>query len=101
MNTKIARRLNEALKDERNLKKAGQEIVDAYNIAVSCGYVELPHMDFVDCEDVNDKVSVIVRPTSGLVVLDDLYNLKGVWGADVVELFFGDGCGICLTFKNK
>lgn len=103
MNTKIARRLNGARKDEKTLVKAGQEVVDAHNIAVACGYIELPHLNFVGCEDVDYGVEMCVAPKSGMVTLDDLYNLKTVWGADRVDVCFdiNNGGYICLVFKMK
>lgn len=104
MNTRIARRLNEARKNEKALKKAGQEVVDAHNVAVACGYIELPHLTFVDCEDEGDESIVMyVAPKSGVMALDDIYNLKTVWGSDRVEVFFGsvDGGYIGLIFKMK
>lgn len=102
MNTRIARRLNEARNDEKALKKAGQEIIDAHNIAVSCGYIELPHLSFVDCL-YDENVEVYVTPKSGMVVLEDLYNLKTVWGADRVEVCFdlNNGGYVCVIFKTK
>lgn len=103
MNTRIARRLNEASKDEKTLKKAGQEVVDAHNIAVACGYIELPHLTFIDCAENGVGVEVDVAPKSGMVSLDDLYNLKTVWGADHVEVCFAPDNGgyICLVYKLK
>ena len=103
MNTRIARRLNEARKDEKTLKKAGQEVVDAHNIAVACGYIELPHLTFMDCAENGIGVEVDVAPKSGMVSLDDLYNLKTVWGADRVEVCFDPDNGgyICLVYKLK
>lgn len=103
MNTKIARRLNEARKDGNTLKMAGQEVVNAHNIAVACGYIELPHLTFVDCVEEGDDVEVYVTPKSGMVRMDDLYNLKGVWGADRVEVCFDPNNGgyICIVFKLK
>lgn len=103
MNTKIARRLNEARMDEKTLKKAGQEVVDAHNIAVACGYIELPHLTFVDCVEAGESIEVYVTPKSGMVALDDLYNLKTVWGADRVEVFFDPSNGgyVCVLFKTK
>lgn len=103
MNTKIARRLNEARKDEKTLKRAGQEVVDAHNIAVACGYIELPHLNFMDCAENGVGVEVDVAPKSGMVALDDLYNLKTTWGADRVEVCFDPDNGgyICLVFKMK
>lgn len=106
MNTRIARRLNEARKDEKALKKAGNEVVDAHNIAVSCGYIELPHLTFKGCVDDGVGVEVYVTPKSGMVALDDLYNLKTVWGANRVEVCFdpndGDNGGyVCVWFETK
>lgn len=103
MNTRIARRLNEARKDEKTLNMAGREIVDAHNIAVACGYIELPHLIFVDCAENSAGVEVYVTPKSGMINLDDLYNLKTVWGADHVEVCFDpiNGGYVCVLFKTK
>jgi hypothetical protein len=103
MNTRIARRLNEARKDEKTLKKAGQEVVDAHNVAVACGYIELPHLTFMDCAENGIGVEVDVAPKCGMVSVDDLYNLKTVWGADRVEVYFdlNNGGYIGIIFKMK
>lgn len=103
MNTKIARRLNEARMDEDTLVKAGKGVVGAHNIAVASGFIELPYLTFMACVEEGDDVEVHAAPKSGMVRLDDLYNLKGVWGADGVEVCFDPNNGgyICIMFKMK
>ena len=107
MNTRIARRLNEASRSaspEKELKRVGEEITVAHNIAVTNGFLELPILDFVDAEPrlteaVNAASVVIVAPKSGMISLDDLYNLKTAWGADEVNVLTADK-SIELVFKK-
>lgn len=107
MNTKIARRLNEVRRianPEKELKRVGDEITIAHNIAVTNGFLELPTLDFVDAEprltkDVNAASVVIVAPKSGMIGLNDLYNLKTAWGADDVNILTADK-SIELVFKK-
>lgn len=102
MNTRIARRLNEArgnVNPSKELLRVGEEITNGHNIAVTNGFVELPVLDFVDVEYNDDIISVIVSPDSGLIGLNDLYNLKTVWGADDVNVLTADK-SIELVFKK-
>jgi len=102
MNTRIARRLNEArgnVNPSKELLRVGEEITNGHNIAVTNGFVELPVLDFVDVEYNDDIISVIVSPDSGLIGLNDLYNLKAAWGADDVNVLTADK-SIELVFKK-
>lgn len=102
MNTRIARRLNEArgnVNPSKELLRVGEEITNGHNIAVTNGFVELPVLDFMDVEYNDDIISVIVSPDSGLIGLNDLYNLKTAWGADEVNVLTADK-SIELVFKK-
>ena len=105
MNTRIARRLNEARRSanpEKELKRVGEEITVAHNIAVTNGFLELPILDYIDAEQGEEEdrtMSVIVAPKSGMISLDDLYNLKTAWGADDVNVLTADK-SIELVFKK-
>lgn len=102
MNTRIARRLNEARRSansEKELKLEGKAVTSAHNLAVTNGFLELPGLDFVDVEYSDDIVSVIVTPRSGMIGLNDLYNLKTAWGADDVNVLTADKT-IELVFKK-
>lgn len=107
MNTRIARRLNEARRStnpEKELKRVGEDVTLAHNIAVTNGFLELPMLDFVDAEPrltltANAVSVVIVAPKSGMISLNDLYNLKTAWGADEVNVLTADK-SIELVFKK-
>lgn len=102
MNTRIARKLNVAkgnVNPSKELLRVGEEITMGHNIAVTNGFVELPVLDFVDVEYNDDVISVIVSPDSGLIGLDDLYNLKTAWGADEVNVLTATQ-SIELVFKK-
>ena len=102
MNTRIARRLNEARQNaspSKELAQVGEEITLAHNIAVTNGFLELPVLEYMDVEYSDDIISVIVAPRSGMISLNDLYNLKAAWGADEVNVLTADK-SIELVFKK-
>lgn len=101
MNTKIARALIEAGK-KGGLKKEGERIVTAHNIAVANGFQELPMLEYVTCDDYGATIELTVNSRSGAVMLDDLYNIKHAWGADGVMVYTckDDDGRIGLTFKK-
>lgn len=102
MNTRIARRLNEAkgnVNPSKELVRVGEEITLGHNIAVTNGFLELPVLDFMDVEYNDSVMSVIVTPRAGMVGLNDLYNLKSAWGADDVNVLTADRT-IELVFKK-
>lgn len=102
MNTRIARRLNEAkgnANPSKELVRVGEEITLGHNIAVTNGFMDLPVLDFEDVEYSDSAMSVIVAPKSGMIALNDLYNLKTAWGADDVRVLTADK-SIELVFKK-
>lgn len=102
MNTKIARALIEAGK-KGALKKEGERIVTAHNIAVANGFQELPMLEYATCDDFGPTIELTVNSRSGAVMLDDLYNIKHAWGADGVMVYTCDGVDgrIDLIFKKS
>lgn len=101
MNTKIARRLNEAKSDNpgRKLDCVGKGIVYGHNIAVIHGFLELPTLDYVGADTTEKTISVLVAPKSGMIAMNDIYNLKTAWGADDVNIHTADK-SIELVFKK-
>lgn len=102
MNTRIARSLNEArhnVAPAMEIKRIGEEVTMAHNIAVTNGFLELPILEFVDAERQDHAIVVDIRPRSGMMDLNDLYNLKTAWGADDVNVLTADK-SIELVFKK-
>lgn len=100
MNTKIARRLNEAVR-KSELKKTGEEIVMAHNVAVANGFTELQIMDYKGATSTADgTVTVAVVPRCGIASIDDLYALKQAWGADRLEVCDEGGMKVLLTYTR-
>lgn len=102
MNTRIARRLNEAHKSAKpgkELDRVSEEITLGHNIAVTNGFLELPILDFVGADTTEKTLSVIVAPRSGMISLNGLYNLKTAWGADDVNVLTADK-SIELIFRK-
>lgn len=105
MNTRIVRRLNLArctANREKELKSVAEEIVLGHNIAVTNGFLELPVLDYIDAEQGGEEertMSVIVAPKSGMISLNDLYNLKTAWGADEVNVLTATQ-SVELVFKK-
>lgn len=102
MNTRIARRLNEANKHEgKELSNTAKDIVEAHNQASRNGLIELPTLNYCNVSsDNNGVITVGVSPKSGLILINDLYNLKIAWGADDLEVCNEGGMVILLTFKK-
>ena len=88
MNTKIARRLNEVCRENdptrAKIIAVGKSVVESHNSAVKNGFLELPMLEFIDIDgdSVVGFVDFMVAPVSGMTTIDDLYNIKSVWGAD-------------------
>lgn len=100
MNTKIARRLNEAVR-KSELKKTGEEIVMAHNVAVANGFMEMPILDCKGATStVDGVVTVAVAPRCGIMSIDDLWALKMAWGADRLEVCDEVGMTVLLTYKR-
>ena len=102
MNNRIARKLN-LCRHEADPKRAANivasEITDTHNAAVGNGFIDLPTLDFGEAIIEDTNISIGVRPKSGIITLNDLYALKGAWGADDLDVY-GDGT-IELIFHNK
>lgn len=103
MNTKIARRLNQCRREDQpkhaaNL--AAAEITEAHNTAVANGFIDLPSLDFGETYVEENTISVGIRPKSGIITINDLYNLKGVWGADDINILTGECNAVELVFKK-
>lgn len=100
MNTKIARRLSEAVR-KSELKKTGEETVMAHNVAVANGFIELPILDCKGATSTADgTVTVAVAPRCGIMSVDDLWALKQTWGADRLEVCDEGGMAVLLTYKR-
>lgn len=101
MNTRIARRLNEASKHTGNeLNATACDIVEAHNQASRNGFIELPTLNYCNVShDTKDTITVAVTPKSGVIDINELYNLKTAWGADNLSVCNESGMVILLTFK--
>ena len=86
---------------EKETKRIGDDIVRAHNMAEVYGFVELPLLDCVGVEDDGDEVSIEVVSRSGMMTVDDIYNIKTMWGADRVEVYTGDTGMVSFVFKLK
>ena len=102
MNTRIARRLNEAAKHEgKELNNTAKDIVEAHNQASRNGLIDLPTLNYCNVSsDNNVAITVAVTPKSGIIDINDLYNLKSAWGADTLEVCSEGGMVVLLTFKK-
>ena len=98
-NNRIAYMLNTALASGSTPQDTGIKAVEAHNAAVKYGFLNLPLLEFhaVDTT-MADEYAVVVKVMSGLVKIDELYNLKQAWGADELELCEGK---ICLCFYRE
>lgn len=103
MNTRIARCLNEArIHTEQELKTVAVEIVDTHNRAVKFGLIELPMLLYTGIDNsLDEETAILVVPRSGLINLNELYNLQSAWGADRIEVCNTNGFAICLCFNKE
>ena len=109
MNTQIVKKINLALQDketenrEEAMSAISKSIVYAHNTAVDYGFLELPLLESRGGMVLNDgdlTICVSTRPeTCEPININDLYALKGAWGADDLDVY-GDGT-IELRFHNK
>ena len=97
MNTHIARMLNKSLLAEMT----GKDVVAAHNNAVQFGFLQLPHLDYIDTHADNHSTAILVAPTAGLATINDIYNIKIAWGADEVNVYTGTNGSIEFLFKKK
>ena len=104
MNNKIARKLNQCRHwsdPKRAANIVASEITDTHNAAVGNGFIELPTLEFGDAIIEDTSISIGVRPKSGIININDLYNLKTLWGADDLNvLICEEGSSIELVFKK-
>ena len=102
MNTRIARRLNEASRHTGNeLNVTARDIVEAHNQASRNGFIDLPTINYCNVNSDNEgTVTVAVTPKSGIININDLYNLKTAWGANDLDVCSESGLVILLTFKK-
>lgn len=103
MNTRIARRLNEAAKHTgKELNVTARDIVEAHNQASRNGFIELPTLNYCNVSsDAQGSVTVAVTPKCGMININDLYNLKQVWGADNLDVCNESGLVILLSYNLK
>lgn len=109
MNTQIIKKINLALQDketenrEAAMSAISKSIVYAHNTAVDYGFLELPLLESRGGMDLNNgdlTICVSTHPeTCEPLNINDLYALKGAWGADDLDVY-GDGT-IELIFHNK
>ena len=102
MNTRIARRLNEASKHTgKELNTTARDIVEAHNQASRNGLIELPTINYCNVSSDNEgTITVAVTPKSGIININDLYSLKHAWGADDLDVCSESGMVVLLTFKK-
>lgn len=101
MNTRIARRLNEAKKHtDKELDNVARDIVEAHNKSARNGFIELPSIDYRGTTYTAEGViSVCVSPKCGMANINDLWLLKEVWGASDLDVCSDSALVIILSFK--
>lgn len=104
MNTRIARRLNEARRceDKVFLYKEAKDMVYIYNQAVKNGLVEGLFVIFVMVIPRPNETEIVIRASCGCAGINDLYNMKSVWGADDIVVYTnGEEGSFALVFKHE
>lgn len=99
-NSKIAKALffcASSTTPQETVTSEANEIINAHNVAAHYGFIDLPSLDFVYTEFKKDRIMVTVHTKSGIININDLYNLKTLWGADDLNV---DKDGIELVFKK-
>ena len=103
MNNKIARILNQCrpLPDPKKAASLiANEITEAHNAAVGNGFIDLPTLDFSEAHVEENTISLGLKPKAGIININDLYNLKNLWGADEINILTGDCGAVELVFKK-
>lgn len=104
MNNRIARKLNQCRQTSDPKKAASliaHEITEAHNAAVSNGFIDIPTLDFIEGIIEDNSISLRLKPKAGIININDLYNLKTLWGADDQNvLICEEGSSIELVFKK-
>lgn len=83
------------------VEMTGKDVVAAHNNAVQFGFLQLPHLDYIDTHADNHSTAIIVAPTAGITTINDIYNIKIAWGADEVNVYTGTNGSIEFLFKKK
>lgn len=83
MNTNIIRILFDC-KDKTALYNEANKLVSTHNDAVRYGLIDSPILVFCNIHLNNDVITITVNTHSGIAILDDVYNIKSLWGADEV-----------------
>lgn len=76
-------------------------MVTVYNLSIKNGYIEGLMVDFVRVTPCDGETVIDLVPTCGMIGINDLYNMKTVWGADDVIVVTGDKGVFSLCFKIK
>ena len=104
MNNKIAHKLNQCrlLPDPKDAASIfAKETTDAHNSAFAKGFIDLPALDFIEAIVEDNSISLRLKPKTGIININDLYNLKTLWGADDLNvLICEEGSSIELVFKK-
>ena len=104
MNTRIARRINVARHNEDKgfLRTEAEDMVYIYNQAVKNGFVDGLFVDFVLVVPHNNETEILLRASCGCAGINDLYNMKAVWGADDIVVYTnGEEGSFALVFKHE
>lgn len=104
MNTRIARRINDARrnKDKEFLRTEVKGMVYIYNQAVKNGLVDGLFVNFVMVVRRDNETEILLRASCGCASINDLYNMKAVWGADDIVVYtYGEEGSFALVFKHE
>lgn len=102
MNNKLASHVLRCLSAEdpnEALIEESQAIVDTHNTAASYGFIDLPIINYTESyiSTQENTAEVVIRPKSGTIDIDELYNIRSAWGAN--DLYVSEE-GITLVFKK-
>lgn len=104
MNTRIIRRINDARRNEDKsfLRKEAKDMVYIYNQAVKNGFIDGLFVNFVLVIPHNNETEILLRASCGCAGINDLYNMKAVWGADDIVVYTnGEEGSFALVFKHE
>jgi len=105
MNTNIVRKFNQCLHESNHtkaLKLAAEDIINTHNKSVFYGLIQLPLLDFCNVIQEDNTIIISANPKSGLININDLFNIKTVWGADSVDIYTCSDNGIIeFSFNLK
>ena len=58
-------------------------------------------MDFIEAIVEDNSISLRLKPKTGIININDLYNLETLWGADDLNVLISEeGSSIELVFKK-